>query len=152
MKIMKRTHLSVLLFMALIIMSCTKEEEPIIEPIEPIIVIPSPFESLLGTWQVETIINGGDTIVVTESDILHIEENLDTTDYFASGYFQRDENEKDSITLELFPDNQDSIVIKNGGVTFRCNYNLENEGSLEIDDSLNDDSGSFVWKTFYTRI
>ncbi len=141
---MKRTHLFILLFMALIIVSCTKEE-----PTEPIIVVPSPFESLLGTWQVETIITG-DTIMVTESEILHIEEDLDTTDYFASGYFQSDEDERESITLELFPENQDSIIIKKTGVSFFCNYILENdEESLEINDS----SELFgLFKTLYTRI
>jgi len=113
-------HLFLLLFLGFMLVSCTKEEVATTpDPIEQT----SPFESLLGTWQVET---------------------------YATGYSQSGENEKRDINIELFPDDQDSIIIRgNSGAGAFCNFKTFNRDSLVIDDSTPEFG---IFKTTYVRI
>ncbi len=145
-------HLFLLLFLGFMLVSCTKEEVATTpDPIEQT----SPFESLLGTWQVETYISGingvtTDTMPPNSTRVMHIEEDLDMTDYFATGYSQSGENEKRDINIELFPDDQDSIIIRgNSGAGAFCNFKTFNRDSLVIDDSTPEFG---IFKTTYVRI
>lgn len=126
----------------LFISSCIQNDADLVDTEQtPIEDASSPFEALMGTWQVESVVYGQDTTLSTSTpDILHIEEDAQLADRFARGYMQRgdDPNSRDHLTIELPIGTQDSIIMvfeRNFPGVFYCNYTLHNEDHLEIDDS-----------------
>lgn len=135
MRLLTTSILIILLFA-----SCNKEDSTQ-EQVAP----PSPFEELIGNWQLESHFVDGVEISDSRYEFMVIEEDENTSDKMTTGYFQEmQDSEKIPLTY-AFSDIENQIIIQADFITFFCLYTLTEDNKLILDDQLEEITDIATW-------